>query len=88
LDGGESPDVGCMRCAQILNLALADGTQLGSLACAGSAASSWNALSTCAMTTCGSVCTGIMPDNPCVQCLVRGDADGGCSTEMTACVAN
>jgi hypothetical protein len=77
-----------MRCAQILSEALADGDQLGALACAGAAADHWGALSACVTASCSAVCPGIMPTNPCVHCIEALDADGGCATEIAGCVAN
>lgn len=80
-------DAGCMKCAQILSEALADGAQLGPLACPGSAATAWAALSTCVAACGGAACPALMPTNPCVACINDADAMGGCSTEFTACLS-
>ena len=55
LDGGGPVLVGCLGCAQILAEALADGDQLGPLACSGAASAHWAALSACVSASCGSV---------------------------------
>jgi hypothetical protein len=89
LDGGEAVVAGCLRCDQIVNEALAEGDELGTMVCPGTAAAAWDALSACVVTSCGAVCPGgVMPTNACVQCLDDVDADGGCATEMAGCVAN
>jgi hypothetical protein len=80
--------VGCLSCSQILNEALAEGEQLGPLACAGAAASHWEALTTCVTTSCGSVCPTVTPTNACVSCFEQPDAMGGCATEAASCVQN
>jgi hypothetical protein len=88
LDGGPVT-AGCFRCSQILNEAFAEGEQLGSLACTGEAATTWNALATCANASCDGGCEGgIMPTNDCVGCIERQDDAGGCAAELTACQAH
>jgi hypothetical protein len=77
-----------MHCAQILGEALADGQELGMLACPGNAADRWNALSTCVMNTCDAGCSIVMPTTACAECLNAADTDGGCATEAMTCLAN
>jgi len=77
---------GCWRCSQVLNEALAEGSQLGLLSCAGPAATDWTALSGCANAACGGACDGgVMPNSACVACIETSDDAGGCATEIAAC---
>src|SRR6202012_928695 len=79
---------GCLSCAQILNVALSNGDQLGPLACAGPAQTHWTALTGCVTAACGSACSGVMPTNDCVGCFEQPDAMGGCANEAMACTSN
>jgi len=96
LDGGGPIVVHCFSCAQILNDALADGDQLGPLACPGAATAQWSALGACVAASCGAVCpAGIMPTNDCVTCIEQSDGTGGdagtgggCGAEITGCTGD
>lgn len=89
-EGGGDAGGGCLTCAQILNMVLAEGNPagVGPRACQGSASDAWGALSGCAAASCGSVCPGIMPSSACVSCIEEPDATGGCATELGACQVN
>lgn len=92
-DSGASPVPVCLRCEQIINEALADGELTGSSACDGGASADWNALAACVATSCAASCPFLGPTSGCADCLARADApdggtDGGCATEMNACIGN
>jgi hypothetical protein len=94
--GGPSP-IGCLRCSQILNEALADGDDLSPLACDGAASEHWSALSACVTAACGGDCPSVQPTSACAACLDRADSleggsdegtGGGCATEENSCLSN
>lgn len=86
LDAGSTVNVGCLHCAQILGEALADGDQLGILACQGAASASWAALSACVTASCGTACPTVMPTSACATCL--DETDGGCGAAVNGCLAD